>query len=337
MGLGFVLERTCAESCHCPSKLSSSERCRLFSFDPHHTVTIRADGHPGPDSFSGFRSDFVHLSISLTSPIEGRAAADNASTVHLSGLTFAHFWKWWDLFEGSMFLPIRQGSLYPGPQTNTPKFGQHLATIKYRVWVDNVFIAHIYDHDTSDAWHAGETRMVGIKFHMAHFKADLHQTDRAKVDKTDPGRLKKGSRKVFNAVEVNIESIDLKTMYSLFEDLSKLSVRMPHESSHSGQAPWLHALPLEDHSEWMSLDDWVELGPRITAKPKTYMLDFARCPHFSYRKSLPIDPEMHDTRFGEEDTHTCLMGYTPCKQLHRGLILLFIKFLSVQICATLPT
>ena len=108
------------------------------------------------DSYNGFRSDFIHLSISLTSCIRPMKLGHlkNSSTLHLTPKTFAHFWAWWHLFDGVLSLPIRQGSYYPR-RLLTPKFGRHLATLKYRISVPQLYLMHAYIDDSRQSRYFG--------------------------------------------------------------------------------------------------------------------------------------------------------------------------------------
>jgi hypothetical protein len=108
------------------------------------------------DSYNGFRSDFIHLSVSLTSSLQlpelpKLGKPRRASSLHLSPKSFAHFWSWWSLFDGVMSLPIRQGSFYP-QRAISPKLGRHIATLKYRISVAQLFISHVYIDDSRESW-----------------------------------------------------------------------------------------------------------------------------------------------------------------------------------------
>lgn len=113
------------------------------------------------DSYAGFRSDFIHFSTSIISPLK-HGGENRHNSFHLTPKTFAHFWSWWHLFDGVLSLPIRQGSLFPDSRPPSKKFGHHLATIKYRITFSPLYIAHVYKVDSGDAWSAGESRCVGV-------------------------------------------------------------------------------------------------------------------------------------------------------------------------------
>jgi hypothetical protein len=307
MGIGFVFERTCGPDC---GVCNSQKTCRLFLFRSHHDIYIRGNPEAGPDSFSQFRSDFVHFSLSLTSPVKERITLFNAaSSVHLSGLTFAHFWHWWELFDNTLSLPIMQGKLFPDARPTTPKFGQHLATIKYRISVSKLFISHVYAQDAVGAWDEGISRMVGIKLGVSDFQADLHQRDQL-MDATHdhPPR----HQKVFNAAEVTTEDISLVAMYAVFRETRCES----QSDTDRTKSPWDEMAQLEPESKWASMNDWIELDWDRREEPEIYIADIANCPYFVYFKTAPSivnhdrteKQKPSESRFQGEDTHSCMMG-----------------------------
>jgi hypothetical protein len=104
------------------------------------------------DSFNEFRSDFVHLSVSLTSSTESKdlRSRPRPSNLYLTPKLFAHFWSWCSLFEGALSLPIRQGSYFPS-RPISPKLGRHLATLKYRISLSHLYIMHGYMDDSRES------------------------------------------------------------------------------------------------------------------------------------------------------------------------------------------
>ena len=128
VGFGFRFERTC-RPWSCEKNCGSTDvlmhrQCRIFDFKQHQDVILRSKeavdreserlGHvsdslgPGDradgqtaDSYEGFRSDYIHFSVSLVSPADearrgGLAAeADKHNSMHLTPKAFAHFFAWW--------------------------------------------------------------------------------------------------------------------------------------------------------------------------------------------------------------------------------------------------
>src|SRR6266545_4988996 len=101
------------------------------------------------DSFNEFRSDFVHLSVSVTTLTnsKGLKGGSRPSNLYLTPQLFAHFWDWCSLFDGALSLPIRQGSFFPSRHIS-PKFSRHLATLKYRISLHDLYIMHVYIDDS---------------------------------------------------------------------------------------------------------------------------------------------------------------------------------------------
>lgn len=180
-GIGLSLERTCGSECRTCCGDTFSRKCRFFHFMPHYQVVLHSTSGGKQvsfqyacrdftiyillqsinDSYAGFRSDFIHFSTSLTSPLT-QSGENRHNSFHLTPKTFAHFWSWWHLFDGALSLPIRQGSLFPESRPPSKKFGRHLATIKYRIAFSSLYIAHVYKVDSGGAWTAGESHCVGV-------------------------------------------------------------------------------------------------------------------------------------------------------------------------------
>jgi hypothetical protein len=322
MGLGFAFERACRQGCADCSHKEAFGSCRIFHFKPHWKVQLRASSEDGPDSYEGFRSDYIHFSVSLTSPYRTRPdEGNNHSSAHLSALTFAHFWKWWGLFNGPLSLPVGQGKLFPDARPPSPKFGKHLATIKYRIIVEKLFIAHVYNHDTVESWRSGETHMVGIKLAVSKFQADMHQRDEDSITVTPTGKTTVTHRKAFHSTEVVIRGLDLRSMYAVFSDPEKLHIQLPKESLGGVKKPWGNAERLERSLEWYSNDDWTEVDIAPPAEGAIYWAEVAKCPMFTYFKPLHEDGAQPSTdtnekiisRFGGEQTHDCVIGKEPCE------------------------
>lgn len=327
-GLGFALERSCRDECvECHGE-PFHRRCRIFTFRPHHTVRLRAAPQPGLDSYAGFRSDFIHFSLSLTSPIPERSVTQEAySSVHLSGLTFAHFWAWWATFDGSLSLPVGQGKLFPDSRPPSPKFSKHMATLKYRVSVSRLFVSHIYKQDTSETWAEGETPCIGVKGMISDFQADMHQREQeTQVRGSFSGATKTVRHKAVNAAKVIMKGLTLKAICAVFSEPDKQSVPMsiiPDPSrANPAKKPWDNAAPLLETSDWASMDDWVEPDWSPSSSPQVFFTDVASCPRFTFFRtaakpntSSQSGPETAVSRFDGEDTHSCFMGSEECRCL----------------------
>ncbi|KAL5508278.1 FMP27 [Sanghuangporus vaninii] len=318
-GIGIVLERKCGEAC---LKCGGNFSCRLFEFRPHYEVILEpktgipAENTP-EDSFRGFRSDFIHFSTSLSSLDNDKMAfgKPGSSSFHLTPKTFAHFWSWWGLFDRYLSLPIRQGKLFPNARPPSKKFGRHLATIKYRVGVQRLFISHLYMDDTRESWSEGITHYVGVKALVKSFEADMHQREQeAIVPGVVPNRPKKIRHKPFYAAEVKLTDLQLCAILATFTDPSKRLLDpqgVPKESKYKDVRPDDANNVLRDF--WFDMDDFVEIDWEPTEDdPPVYIFPVASCPRFTYFKRTSKQPHRSSTvessRFGNEDSHVCLMG-----------------------------
>ncbi|KAI5893473.1 uncharacterized protein SCHCODRAFT_02747457 [Schizophyllum commune H4-8] len=318
-GLGFVCERSCGEECEKCAGDPFNRSCRLFDFAPHYGVFLEKKAKPplpktAEDSYNGFRSDFIHLSISLTSCIRPMKLGHlkNSSTLHLTPKTFAHFWAWWHLFDGVLSLPIRQGSYYPR-RLLTPKFGRHLATLKYRISVPQLYLMHAYIDDSRQTWVEGVTPWIGVKGLLRDFQVDMHQRDQEMaVPGMQPGTTKVIRRKPFYAAEVAIKDLDLRAVLATFPELLKQAVpvtKPEHRSNYSSRTD----LPTSSQfSAWYDSDDYVELDWQPIENPTLHFLPVANCPYIAYFKrnlaNSPHTDEDLNTKFGNEHTHTCLLN-----------------------------
>jgi hypothetical protein len=251
------------------------------------------------------------MSISLASSTQGDKPTP--SSFHLTPKGFAHFWSWWALFDGTLSLPIRQGTYYP-LRTVSPKFGRHLATVKYRLSVARLFISHAYIDDSRASWVDGITPFVGVKAMVDQFKADMHQRDQEViVPGLVPGSVKVSRHKKFYAAEVVLKGLDLRALLATFAEPLKQDVPVsspPHRSNYRAR----QNMPSTDPgSIWIDGDDFVETDWTSSVCPTVHLLPIAACPSFTYIKrefNAPDQGQEHleRSKFGTEDTHVCLLG-----------------------------
>jgi hypothetical protein len=160
---GLVFERN----------IKGPERC--FDFKPHYDVVLRnpkyvdLQKNKDYDAYGGFRSDHIHLSLAVVAPVSREWSYGNAkpstsyNTVHLSPRFFTHFFSWWSLFSGVMSLPVRQGALWPGQTKSSKKFGRHLGTLKYSLFLAPLFVSHIYKHKDVEDYNEADVIATGLK------------------------------------------------------------------------------------------------------------------------------------------------------------------------------
>lgn len=315
-GVGIVLERTCSQRCTRCSGPPFQRECRIFDFVPHHKVKLeKKKSPPGinspEDSYSGFRSDFIHLSVSLTS--SSPALSRRPNSFHLSTKFFAHFWSWWTSFDGALVLPIRQGSYYPR-RIITPKLGRHLATIKYRISVPHLYVMHGYLDDTEETWIDGVTPWVGLKGMIDHFQADFHQRDEeARVVGSGNQAAKSLRRKAFCAAEVVLKGIDLRVLVATFTEPEKKTIRMMADTQRSNYRERTDLPKTAFDYPWYDPTDYIELDWSPADLPKLHILPIGTCPYFAYfkRNTAFANGEKRSSKFGLENSHTCLLNTEP--------------------------
>lgn len=130
---------------------------------------------------------------------------------------------------------------------------------------------------------------------------------------------KKVKHKPFGAVDVVICGIDLRALFAVFLDPGKQSFPL-QDSFPRSRKFWEDLKPIPLSSEWIDTEDFVELDwMPLDNEPNVYMHNAVHCPRFVYFKRTPRpgvqksdDMTPHTrSKFGEEETHMCLMGKEP--------------------------
>ncbi|KAF8076499.1 golgi-body localization protein domain-containing protein [Lyophyllum atratum] len=288
-GVGFVLERACGKT-----KAEVPE--------------IKTPS----DSFNGFRSDFIHMSISLASSTRNVVPGSNhePSSIHLTPKAFAHFWSWSGLFDSALSLPTRQGSYYP-PRIVSPKLGRHLATLKYRLHIRHLFIMHAYIDESRETWADGVVPWVGVKGLIEEVQADLHQRDEESVV---PGLLpdttKVLRRKPVYAAEVSLKGLDLRALLATFKEPLRESIEMIAPPQRSNYRVHQNLPTTPSVSVWHDSSDFIEVDWSPSSEPTLHLLPVVTCPQFTYFKRNSVGPHnsTHASKFGLEESHSCLLG-----------------------------
>lgn len=250
----------------------------------------------------------------------GGRATGKPSSFHLNPHVFAHFWAWWQLFDRTMSLQIRQGALWAKwDKLASPKLGQHLATLKYKIAVHRLFISHMYVDNSRDAWEDGVTPFVGVKALINDFHADMHQREEEALVAATPTRAARTiRRKPFSAAEVVMKGLDLRSVLAIFSEPLKQTVPLEY-SAHSSNYRTRDNIPETDvDSPWVDMDDFVEVDSPDLPIQTIHILPAAACPQFTYFKRAKepglskTRPRSEVTKFGNEDTHVCLLGKEAC-------------------------
>lgn len=306
---------------------------RKFDFRPHYDVVLKgpdyakADSDPPYDAFRGFRSQHIHLSIAVRAPVDRDWASSNVepsrsyNTVHLTPRFFTHFFAWWSLFGGPMSLPVRQGSLWPGREKSSKKFGRHLATIKYNLLLAPLFLSHIYKHKDAEDYDEHAVSATGIKVRFDSFKLDIHQR-REEFNTSDKGR-KTQSRTTgmkIHAAQLDLAAADVRAVSASIKGTTTEAIKKNNigslitQQQENGTDLSKFTIPDNDFS-WIDMDDFVELDWILPSEPNpdTKILPLAYCPRLTYFRQTDIggiiagDPD-RTSPFGHEPTHLCIMS-----------------------------
>ncbi|KAI0145868.1 mitochondrial protein from FMP27-domain-containing protein [Hypoxylon sp. NC0597] len=306
---------------------------RNFDFKPHYEVVLKAPQHAKSDAsvpydaFRGFRSQHIHLSLAIRAPVDRDWTSSDSqptksyNTVHLTPRFFTHFFAWWSLFSGPMSLPIRQGSLWPGREKNSKKFGRHLGTIKYNLLLAPLFLSHIYKHKDVEDHSESPVSATGIKVRFDSFMLDIHQR-REEFNTRDRGRKTNGrtTGMKIHAAQLDLVSADVRAVSASIrgtttEAIKKNSVSTLITQQEDTSANLSHFTIPDNDFTWIDMDDFVELDWILPSEPNpdTKILPLAYAPRVTYFRQTDIggtidgDPD-RTSPFGHEPTHLCIMS-----------------------------
>ncbi|KAJ5227350.1 uncharacterized protein N7469_007356 [Penicillium citrinum] len=308
---------------------------RSFSFRPHYDVVLKNPKYVDPaeraeyDAFRGFRSDHIHLSVAVIAPqsrdwsLDGIQPSSSYNTTHLSPRFFTHFFNWWSLFSGVMSLPVRQGPLFPGITKTSKKFNRHLATVKYKLLLAPLFVAHIYKHKDNEDYAENVVTATGLKVRLDSLKLDVHQR-REQIKMQARGRSKqtKTSAMRMNHAIIDLQSADFRAVSASIEGTTAEDVAKNRDDIISTFQQPVPSVDLsrftipDQNLDWIDMDDFVEpdwILPQ-ESNPKTQILPLAFTPRFTYFRQTDhgdIGPEETGySTFGYEPTHDCVMSDT---------------------------
>ncbi|OWB67020.1 hypothetical protein B5S30_g2371 [[Candida] boidinii] len=316
--LGFLFERNKDDS---PVIEPGSVR-RTTKFIDHWHVRLR---NPNTfsnekeclewDSYKGWRSQYMHLAVSLES--EGENAYNSA---HLSPITFHHFFHWWHTFGSSLGLPIKEGKMFKNKfldYRRSPKFGKTLVTLKYKLVLRPLYFSHVYRHESpSDFKDTNKVAFTGLKMATKGFSMDLHQ--RREPVKSPASGLVEWRLKL-NQGEVDCEEVDLRVLSATFDDTSTFGL-LAKSLGVNNNSSSANSVSTESHTDsdgirssheisWYDFDDFIEIfQPEIKAKnnPRWSVSKLASAPRFSYFRQTQSKGVKFP--FGFENSHKCLIG-----------------------------
>jgi hypothetical protein len=313
--------------------LENSSKARSFEFEPHYKVVFKephfAKAPPGLtyDAFRGFRSHHIHMSLAVKAPVNREWSVSNAessksyNTVHLTPRFFTHFYAWWSMFGGAMALPIRQGTLWPGIEKSSKKFGRHLASIKYNLLLAPLFLSHIYKHKDAEDYSDDIVSATGLKMRLDSFMLDVHQRreefltqDRGRKTQTKTTGMKMHQAQL-DLISADIRAISASIAGTTTDALKKASLSFIVSQQSNGTTDLSHFEIPDNDLSWIDMDDFVELDWILPseANPQTKIMPLAFAPRFTYFRqtdhgdTISGDPN-RSSPFGNEPTHFCIMS-----------------------------
>ncbi|KAL5433930.1 hypothetical protein PMIN07_010199 [Paraphaeosphaeria minitans] len=312
---------------------------RSFKFNPHHDIVLKHPKYAHPkdgkeyDAFRGFRSHHIHMSIAIAAPHDREWSVGNLepsktyNSVHLTPRFFTHFYNWWSMFSGAMSLPIRQGSLWPGIEKSSKKFGRHLATIKYNLLLSPLYMSHVYKHKDAEDYGRGDVAATGLKARLDSFMLDLHQrreefrtiVQAPKAQEDSKQNQTTGMR--INQVQLDLIRTDVRAVSARIggtreDDVENANDETIADYNQENARADLSKFTIPDNDwGWVDMDDFVELGWVLPSEhnPETQILPLAFAPRFTYFRQTDhadnISGDPHRTSpFGKEPTHHCVMS-----------------------------
>lgn len=291
-----------------------------FEFKPHYDVVLKnpqsleKSARANYDAFRGFRSQHLHLSISVISPDSESTNVKSYNTIHLSPKVFTHFFNWWHLFSGALSLPVRYGKLFPAAEQSKKKFGRHLATVKYKLLLSPLFLSHVYKHKEFENWENRSISYTGIKGKVDSFVMDLHQRREHSVE--TPKALKqrrKISHMNLHRGEVDFQSADIRAVSATFQEQATETLANNHNLSEQiakGLTNGTFKVTDDDYT-WIDMDDFVEMDTTLLLGENPHIKIFPAIftPRFTYfRQKHATAKEQEYSAFGDEPSHFCVMS-----------------------------
>lgn len=152
---------------------------------------------------------------------------------------------------------------------------------------------------------------------VEEFQADMHQRDQESiVPGKEPDSIKVVRHKPFYAAEVILVGMDLRTLLAIFQEPLKKKVPVASTEQSSNYRTRNLDLPqISSTSSWFDIQDYSDIDWDHSILPKLHLLPIAACPRFTYikRNNNSVHAAIANTKFGNEDTHTCLLGGESCK------------------------
>ncbi|CAG8497028.1 4299_t:CDS:2 [Acaulospora colombiana] len=320
-GMGCHFDRSCRQNRGVCGKCDGKGKCRYEDFIPHYKIITRMPEYAiAPegevyDSFKNFRSDIIHLSISLTCPLEWNGSVDISNeelynlrnSINVSPKSLQHGLAWASLFDPAMSIPIRQGALFPSLESPSPKLGKFLQSIKVKICVGTLFISNFYRESSFHNPFNGTTNILGIKSKIGSFIHDFHFRMQENTIVLD-GKEVKSRDFVLHEAEIELKNLDVRGIAVRYVDEGAFTSYDEDGEFSLGEDKDFSMNHIEDKL-WIDEDDYMELDcvlPEV--KPGVRVLPLLRSPQLNYYKR-PDKQETAEEKKFDQGTHVCLMGH----------------------------
>ncbi|CAG8522906.1 24191_t:CDS:2, partial [Dentiscutata erythropus] len=323
-GIGCHFNRSCLLNPGVCSTCNGQGKCVFKDFIPHYQIsTILPEYATAPigevhDSFRGFRSDIIHLSVSVTCPLDWNESVDMRqydkyqgpkNSIRSSPNAIMHGISWASLFDPAMTVPIRQGKLFPSLLPPSLKFPKFLRSVKLKICVEALFLSSFYREDSLYDPLDGTMNIVGLKAKIGKFKQDILLKMQENTI-TLEGKEVKSRDMIFHEAETDLKDLDVRGIAIRF-----MEGVFPHFDGDEtyrkeellGKDEDFLKMNLED-KQWVDDDDYVELECKLPdAKPGVRVLPLLRSPQMMYYKKADVQ-ETEEEKKNDHEKHECLMG-----------------------------
>lgn len=320
-----------------------SDMKRTDKFKMHWDVCVTGpmyDYHP--DSFEEFRSDYVHLAVSVTSKSK---KGNSFNYTYFTPMTLKYFFVWWNTLTESISLPIREGPLFSreAKKSSSVKFGPHIFTFKYQLILEPLVVSHMI---LSSSGQENNHRVIGtgIKAKASSCVIDLHQRREVARYVNTKLNVDKTVRKLkMNSGEIDVSDADIRLIHAQFRDISlsgKLLSYFTGESNvlidvdlfanerqavHSSSSR-LHFFKSDLNENldflWIDLEDFIELeyGEILSPDPVVKVIPFLLNPKINYYREFTLEDPHAPYPFGNEASHACRIGSNSPKKVQTELL-----------------
>lgn len=298
LNMGLIFERIITGKTMNERTFDSVEHYKIRLSNPIYVPDLT-----NHDSYAGFRSEFIHMSLTILSRNENAY-----NCLQLSPGSLGIFFKWWKTFSGNF--PVRRGKLF-NIQSNAPKFGEHLTTISYRADASPLFISHIvHENDSTNNFAKNlveHVEFVGVKGRVDNFSVDLHQRKELLTQYNSILNIRKKVKKMkFLKGLAHLSKIDIRTIYAEFTRLDYVEER--EDAKYDICDNDMSWLDLADFNEvfFINTDKFL---PHVSMKPLLYAPEFIYEKIASYGDKYQLDIKTYEPikPFVNDISHDCVL------------------------------